>query len=58
MGKTILIVDDAAFMRMMIRDILTKNGYEVVGEADNGGRAIEKYKELLPDLVYHGYNDA
>ena len=51
MGKTILIVDDAAFMRMMIRDILTKNGYEVVGEAENGGRAIEKYKELLPDLV-------
>ncbi|HEY8349385.1 MAG TPA: response regulator [Clostridia bacterium] len=51
MGKTVLIVDDAAFMRMMIRDILTKNGYEVVGEAENGGRAIEKYKELLPDLV-------
>ncbi|NMA34499.1 MAG: response regulator [Clostridiaceae bacterium] len=46
-----LIVDDAAFMRMMIRDILTKNGYEVVGEAEHGGRAIEKYKELLPDLV-------
>jgi two-component system chemotaxis response regulator CheY len=51
MGKTILIVDDAAFMRMMIRDILTKNGYEVIGEAENGGRAIEKYRELLPDLV-------
>jgi two-component system chemotaxis response regulator CheY len=46
-----LIVDDAAFMRMMIRDILTKNGYEVIGEAENGGRAIEKYRELLPDLV-------
>lgn len=51
MGKKILIVDDAAFMRMMIKDILTKNGYEVVGEAENGLRAIEKYKELIPDLI-------
>jgi len=51
MGKKILIVDDAAFMRMMIKDILTKNGYEVAGEAENGARAIEKYKELNPDLV-------
>lgn len=51
MSKKILIVDDAAFMRMMIKDILTKNGYEVVGEAENGARAIEKYKELIPDLV-------
>ncbi|WP_069649598.1 response regulator [Caloranaerobacter ferrireducens] len=51
MGKGILIVDDAAFMRMMIKDILNKNGYEVIGEADNGARAIEKYKELRPDLV-------
>ena len=47
----ILIVDDAAFMRMMIKDILSKNGYTVVGEADNGIKAIEKYKELEPDLV-------
>jgi len=51
MGKTVLIVDDAAFMRIMIRDILTKNGYEVIGEAENGSRAIEKYRELMPDLV-------
>ncbi|AEV68554.1 response regulator [Acetivibrio clariflavus] len=51
MGKRILIVDDAAFMRMMIKDILTKNGYEIVGEAENGARAIDKYKELNPDLV-------
>ncbi|HLS20403.1 MAG TPA: response regulator [Bacillota bacterium] len=51
MGKTILIVDDAAFMRMMIKDILTKNGYEVVGEAQDGVEAVEKYKELNPDLV-------
>jgi len=51
MANRILIVDDAAFMRMMIKDILTKNGYEVVGEANDGAQAVEKYKELKPDLV-------
>jgi two-component system, chemotaxis family, chemotaxis protein CheY len=51
MANRILIVDDAAFMRMMIRDILTKNGYEVVGEAQDGAQAIEKFKELHPDLI-------
>jgi two-component system, chemotaxis family, chemotaxis protein CheY len=51
MAKRILVVDDAAFMRMMIKDILTKNGYEVVGEAQDGAQAVEKYKELSPDLV-------
>lgn len=51
MANGILIVDDAAFMRMMIRDVLTKNGYEVVGEAENGQKAIEKFKEVNPDLV-------
>lgn len=51
MANGILIVDDAAFMRMMIRDVLTKNGYVVAGEAENGQKAIEKYKELSPDLV-------
>ena len=51
MAKNILISDDAAFMRMMIKDILTKNGYNVVGEAENGARAVEKYNELHPDLV-------
>ncbi|MBP3889201.1 MAG: response regulator [Cellulosilyticum sp.] len=51
MAKKVLIVDDAAFMRMMIKDILSKNGYEVAGEADNGLKAVEKYKELTPDLV-------
>jgi two-component system chemotaxis response regulator CheY len=51
MSKEILIVDDAAFMRMMIKDILTKNGYEIVGEAQDGNEAVEKYKELEPDLV-------
>ena len=49
--KTILLVDDAAFMRMMLKDILSKSGYNVVGEAENGVRAIEKYKELKPDLT-------
>ena len=51
MAKNILICDDAAFMRMMIKDILTKNGYNVVGEAENGLKAVEKYNELKPDLV-------
>ncbi|MEC5422682.1 response regulator [Virgibacillus sp. C22-A2] len=51
MGKRILIVDDAAFMRMMIKDILNKNGFEVVGEAQDGVQAVEKYNELQPDLV-------
>lgn len=51
MANRILIVDDAAFMRMMIRDILTKNGFEVVGEAQDGAQAIEKFKELHPDLI-------
>lgn len=47
----ILLVDDAAFMRMMLKDILTKNGYTVVGEAENGLKAIDKYRELKPDLA-------
>ncbi|MCR5785387.1 MAG: response regulator [Eubacterium sp.] len=51
MAKNILICDDAAFMRMMIKDILTKNGYNVVGEAENGLKAVEKYAETSPDLV-------
>ena len=51
MAKNILICDDAAFMRMMIKDILTKNGYNVAGEAENGMKAVEKYKEINPDLV-------
>jgi len=51
LSKRVLIVDDAAFMRMMIKDILTKNGYEVVAEASDGAQAVEKYKEHNPDLV-------
>lgn len=51
MAHKIMIVDDAAFMRMMIKDILTKNGYEVVAEAADGAQAVELYKEHQPDLV-------
>ena len=51
MAKNILICDDAAFMRMMIKDILTKNGYNVAGEAENGAKAVEQYNVLKPDLV-------
>ena len=51
MAKSVLICDDAAFMRVMIKDILTKNGYDVAGEAENGAKAVEKYAELKPDLV-------
>lgn len=51
MAKSVLICDDAAFMRVMIKDILTKNGYEVAGEAENGLKAVEKYNETKPDLV-------
>jgi len=49
--KKVLIADDAAFMRMSIKTILTKNGFEVVGEAENGQVAVKKYKELKPDVV-------
>lgn len=51
MSQRILVVDDAAFMRMMIKEILTKNGFIVVGEASDGQQAVDKYKELHPDLV-------
>lgn len=51
MGAKILIVDDASFMRMMLKNILTQNGYEVAAEADNGAKAIERYAEAKPDLV-------
>ena len=51
MGKSILICDDAAFMRMMLKDILVKEGYDVVGEAVNGAEGVDKYNSLKPDLV-------
>jgi two-component system chemotaxis response regulator CheY len=51
MGNRILVVDDAAFMRMMIKDILVKAGYDVCGEANDGIQAVEKFRELRPDLI-------
>ncbi len=51
MSKRVLIVDDAVFMRMMIKDILEKNGFEIIGEASNGASAVEEYKNLKPDIV-------
>jgi two-component system chemotaxis response regulator CheY len=51
MVTKVLIVDDAIFMRNMLRDILTPPDFEVVGEAENGVEAVEKYRQLSPDLV-------
>lgn len=49
--KRVLIVDDAAFMRATIKNMLQRNGFEVVGEAENGAIGVKKYQELKPDLV-------
>lgn len=51
MASNILVVDDAAFMRLMLKNIIIKDGLNVVGEAKNGVEAVDKYKELKPDLV-------
>lgn len=51
MANRVLIVDDAAFMRMMIKNILIENDFEVVGEANDGLQGVEKFKEFKPDLV-------
>ena len=51
MPKKILITDDALFMRVTLKNILTSNGYEVAGEAANGQEAVEKYAAVQPDLV-------
>ncbi|MBS3886889.1 MAG: response regulator [Firmicutes bacterium] len=51
MGRQVLITDDTAFMRMTLKNILEKNGYQVVGEAEDGQVAVDKYMELRPDLV-------
>ena len=48
---TVLVVDDAVFMRLVLREILTKGGFEVIGEAENGLKAVELYKKLKPDVV-------
>lgn len=51
MSHTVLICDDAIFMRTMIGDILTQAGFSIVGEAETGLQAVQKYRELKPDLV-------
>src|SRR5690348_18062857 len=50
-SHTVLICDDAIFMRTMVGDILQQAGFEIVGEAETGVQAVEKYKQLRPDLV-------
>jgi two-component system chemotaxis response regulator CheY len=50
-NQTVLVCDDAIFMRTMISDILSQAGFEIVGEAESGVQAVEKYKVLKPDLV-------
>lgn len=49
--RKVLIVDDAAFMRMSIRTLLNKNGFEDIEEAQNGIEALVKYKKFKPDIV-------
>ncbi len=51
MSKTVLVVDDTAFMRMTLKNMLEKNGYQVVGEGEDGLKGVELYKELKPSLV-------
>lgn len=51
MGAKVLIVDDALFMRNMLRNIFSESGFDIVGEAQNGNEAIEMYQRLKPDLV-------
>jgi two-component system chemotaxis response regulator CheY len=50
-SNTVLVCDDAIFMRTMVGDILTQAGFEVVGEAETGLQAVEKYRQLKPDFV-------
>jgi len=52
MIKNVLLVDDSAFMRTLIKNILKKNGYNVVGEAENGKKGVELYFKLNPDIVF------
>lgn len=51
MKKNILLVDDALFMRTILKGILERHGYQVVGEGSNGREGVEKYKLLLPDIL-------
>ena len=49
--KRVMVVDDAMFMRASLKMMLEKNGYEIAGEAENGAVAVQKYKEIKPDVV-------
>lgn len=51
MALSVLVCDDTTFMRLMLKDMLEKHGYEIAGEAVNGEDAIKKYKTLKPDIV-------
>lgn len=51
LAKTVLITDDTAFMRMTLKNVIQKNGFDVIGEAADGEEAVSRYKELKPDLV-------
>lgn len=51
MSCNVMIVDDAAFMRATLKDVISKGGFDVVGEAVNGKDAIDKYQKLNPDIV-------
>ncbi len=51
MAKRVLITDDALFMRVTLKNILEKGGYEVAGEASNGRESVEMYQQVKPDLV-------
>lgn len=51
MKKKVLIAEDSVHMRMLLKDILLRNGYEVAGEAENGREAVRLYGELKPDIV-------
>ena len=51
MGHTVLVCDDAIFMRTMITDILNQAGYDIVGEAESCSQAVQRYRDLKPDLV-------
>jgi two-component system, chemotaxis family, chemotaxis protein CheY len=50
-GQTVLVCDDAIFMRTMITDILSQAGYDIIGEAESGAQAVQRYRDLKPDLV-------
>jgi two-component system chemotaxis response regulator CheY len=51
MAKRVLITDDALFMRVTLKNILTKGGYEIAGEASNGRESVDLYQQVKPDLV-------